>query len=39
MIRSVVGTQPVTNGGRDCPGMRRTATALLLGILAGRSQR
>jgi len=37
-IRSVVGTQPVTNGGRDCPGMRRTTTALRLGILASRSQ-
>jgi hypothetical protein len=38
MIRSVVGTQPVTNGCRDCLGMRRTTTALRLGILAGRSQ-
>src|SRR6266705_1451319 len=33
-IRSVAGTQPVTNGWRDCPGMRRTTTALPLGILA-----
>ncbi len=38
-IRSVAGTQPVTNGWRDCPGMRRTTTALPLGILASRSQR
>src|SRR3984893_8968970 len=37
-IRSVVGTQPVTNGLRDCPGIRRTTTALRLGILANRSQ-
>jgi hypothetical protein len=38
MIRYVVGIQPVTNGGRDCLGMRRTTMALRLGILAGRSQ-
>jgi hypothetical protein len=37
-IRSVVGTQPVTNGDRDCLGMRHTTTALRLGILGSRSQ-
>src|SRR5437879_3447344 len=38
MIRSVAGTQPVTNGSRDCPGMRHTTTAPRLGILASRSE-
>jgi D-arabinose 1-dehydrogenase-like Zn-dependent alcohol dehydrogenase len=37
-IRSVIGSPPVTNGWRDSPGMRRTTTALRLGILADRSQ-
>jgi hypothetical protein len=36
--RSVAGARPVTNGGRDCLGMRRTTTALRLGILASRSR-
>jgi hypothetical protein len=37
-IRSVAGNRPVTNGCRDSRGMRRTTTALRLGILAGRSR-
>src|SRR3990172_9235983 len=34
---TVTGTQRVTNGGRDCHGVRRTTTALHPGMLASRS--
>jgi hypothetical protein len=37
-IGSVVGAQPVTNGCRDFPGMRRTTAALRHGVSAGRSR-
>ena len=37
-IRSVGGSQPVTNGWRVSLGMRRTTTVLRLGILACRSR-